>query len=96
MPLMSKKKEHPDEFTKRKFREIFGREPEEDIKNYRDFKNMVDTAREEGRKEGLKEIRKLGKLEAKKEVAKKMKNGGLSTTEISDFADLSEDEIAKL
>ena len=53
---------------------------EESLKYYRDLKNVVDTSREEGIKE----------------VAKKMKDKGMSNLEISELTGLNNDEINKL
>ena len=63
-------------------------EYEESLKAYRDLKNSIDTAREEGREEG----------EKKKalEVAKKGKKKGYSVQDISEMTGLSVDEIEKL
>lgn len=63
-------------------------EYENSLKYYRDIKNSIDTAREEGREEG--EINKA------KMIAMNMKNKGLSSKEISDFTGLSIKEIEQL
>jgi len=57
---------------------------EESLKYYRDIKNVVDTSIKTGIKTGIKE------------VAKKMKDKGLSNIEISEFTGLSDDEIDEL
>jgi transcription initiation factor IIE alpha subunit len=50
------------------------------LKYYRDLKNVVDTSKQEGIKE----------------VAKKMKNKGMSNSEISELTGLNDDEIKDL
>jgi predicted transposase/invertase (TIGR01784 family) len=65
---------------------------EMNLKIYRDYKNTVDTAFDEGKIEGKIE----GRIEGKIEVAKKMKLKGLSSSDISDLTGLSESEIDKL
>lgn len=57
---------------------------EESLKHYRDLKNVVDTSREEGIEEGIKE------------VAKRMKAKGMSNSEISELTGLSENQIDEL
>lgn len=61
---------------------------EESLKYYRDLKNVVDTSREEGILEGI------DKRNA--EIAKKMKDKGMSISDISEFTGLDEDEIGEL
>ena len=57
---------------------------EDSLKHYRDLKNSLDTAREEG------------KIEGKIEIALKGLQKGLSISEISELTGLSEDEIERL
>lgn len=57
---------------------------EESLKHYRDLKNVVDTSREEGIEEGIKE------------VAKRMKAKGMSNSDISELTGLSENQIDEL
>jgi predicted transposase/invertase (TIGR01784 family) len=57
---------------------------EESLKYFRDIKNVVDTAHEEG------------KIEGKIEIAKNLKNMGLNSKQISDATGLSENEINEL
>ena len=61
---------------------------EEDWKNYNDYFNTIDFAKEEGRTEG--EIKK------NLENAKKMKDKGYPITDISDITGLPLEEIEKL
>jgi len=61
---------------------------EESLKFYRDLKNSLDTAREEGLKEG--ELRK------QLEIARKLRKLGMSIIEIENITGLSKDEIEKL
>ncbi|MCI4649083.1 Rpn family recombination-promoting nuclease/putative transposase [Phaeodactylibacter sp.] len=61
---------------------------EESLKNYRDLKNVVDTSREEGYREGL-DKRNI-------EIAKNMKNDGEPIEKIVKYTGLSKEEISKL
>jgi len=63
-------------------------EYEQSLKTYRDYKNTIDSAFDEGKIEG--------KLEGKLEVAKAAKQMGLSIFDISKLTGLSENEILKL
>lgn len=64
------------------------REYEDSLKAYRDIKNSLDTAKEEGREEG-REQRNI-------EIAKKMLAVGMHIDIIINMTDLSKDEIEKL
>ena len=64
------------------------REYEDSLKAYRDIKNSLDTAKEEGREEG-REQRNI-------EIAKKMLAAGMHIDIIINMTDLSKDEIEKL
>ena len=64
------------------------REYEDSLKAYRDIKNSLDTAKEEGREEG-REQRNI-------EIAKKMLAAGMHVDIIINMTDLSKDEIEKL
>ena len=64
------------------------REYEDSLKAYRDIKNSLDTAKEEGREEG-REQRNI-------EIAKKMLAAGMHIDIITNMTDLSKDEIEKL
>lgn len=61
---------------------------EDSLKYYRDLKNVVDTSREEGILEGI-EKRNV-------EIAQKMKEKGMSNSEISELTGLNEGEIKDL
>ena len=60
------------------------REYEDSLKAYRDIKNSLDTAKEEGREEKAFQI------------AKKMLDAGMDIDVIINMTDLSKDEIEKL
>ena len=64
------------------------REYEDSLKAYRDIKNSLDTAKEEGREEG-REQRNI-------EIAKKLLAAGMDIDIIINMTDLSKDEIEKL
>lgn len=57
---------------------------EESLKHYRDLKNVVDTSREEGIEQGIREI------------AKRMKAKGVPNSEISEWTGLSDEDIDEL
>jgi predicted transposase/invertase (TIGR01784 family) len=73
---------------------------EESLKYYRDLKNVVDTAYDEGEIKGeIKGIIKgkiEGKIERNYEVAKEMKADGVSFEKIARYTGLSETEIENL
>ena len=90
----------PEKFRDRIFRKLFAAAeiakftPEEasayedSLKVYRDLKNSIDTAREEGREEGHEE--------AMAEAAMKMLNKGLSLEVILDITGLTAEQIERL
>ena len=61
------------------------REYEDSLKAYRDIKNSIDSARREGRAEGLSE--------GKKDIARKMNSKGFSAADISEMTGLTDEEI---
>ncbi|MCG9879967.1 MAG: hypothetical protein MH472_05160 [Bacteroidia bacterium] len=61
---------------------------EHSLKHYRDLKNVIDTAYDEGKLEG--------KLEEKMEMAKKAILLGLKVEQIMELTSLTEEEINKL
>src|SRR5690606_26787014 len=67
---------------------------EDSLKYYRDLKNVVDTSREEGmkegRQEGIKEGMEKGIEKRNYEIAKKMKEKGMSNAEISEMTGLND------
>ena len=65
---------------------------ENSLKIYRDLKNVIDTAYDEGKSEGKLE----GKLEGKIETAKTLKESGVPADIISKATGLSESDIDKL
>jgi predicted transposase/invertase (TIGR01784 family) len=62
------------------------------LKHYRDLKNVVDTSREEGVQEGIEK----GIEKRNFEIAKKMKEKGMSKSEISELTGLNDNEINDL
>ena len=65
---------------------------EESLKYYRDIKNVIDTAFEDGELKGKIE----GKIEERTEIARVMKSDGLPFDIISKYTGLSIEEIEKL
>jgi predicted transposase/invertase (TIGR01784 family) len=65
---------------------------EDSLKYYRDLKNVVDTSREEGVQEGIEK----GIEKRNYEIAKKMKEKGMSKSEISELTGLNDNEINDL
>ena len=65
---------------------------EESLKYYRDLKNVVDTSREEGLKEGREEGLKKGKIQ----IAKEMKVDGFAIEKIIKYTGLSKSDIEEL
>jgi len=70
------------------------------LKNYRDYHNVMATARQEGREEGLKEGEEIGRKEGREEAilqnARNLKQLGVSITIIAQATGLSEEEIQQL
>lgn len=69
---------------------------EESLKYYRNLKNVVDSSKEEGIKEGREKGIKEGKVKKSIEVAKEMKTDGFSLEKIARYTGLSIEEIQKL
>lgn len=69
---------------------------EDSLKNYRDLKNSLDTAREEGITEGIITGKIEGKIERNIEIAKNALKKGLSRKDICELTGLSEAEIDEL
>ena len=69
------------------------REYEDSLKAYRDIKNSIDSARREGRAEGHAEGLAEGHVEEKKDIARKMKSRGFSSTDISEMTGLTDEEV---
>lgn len=69
---------------------------EDSLKYYRDLKNSLDTARDEGKLEGLSEGIEKGKMEKTFEVAKNLLNSGISIDVIMEATGLSKEQIDKL
>jgi len=67
-------------------------EYEDSLKSYRDLKNSIDTAFDEGKLEGKLE----GKIEGMMETALKMKKKEYPVKDISEMTGLSKEEIDKL
>ncbi len=70
------------------------------LKAYRDNQNAMDYMLQKGEKEGLKKGMKQGLQQGafKKaiEIAKRLKEKGLSTAEIAETTGLSEDQVIQL
>lgn len=69
---------------------------EESLKYYRDLKNSLDTAREEGKLQGIEEGKQLGIEEGKIEIAKKMLINKIEINLISQVTGLTIQEIERL
>ena len=65
---------------------------EESLKQYRDLKNVIDTAKDEAREEGREE----GKIEEKVEMAKIMKKNQEPLEKIMQYTGLSLEEIKQI
>ncbi len=71
-------------------------EYEQSLKIYRDYKNTIDTAFEEGEEKGKIEGKIKGKIEGKIEVAQMLKINGVDIEIIAKSTGLSIEEIEKL
>ncbi len=80
------------------------REYEENLKIYRDMQSVLDTARNEGRKEGERSGLVRGREEGRKdgreatihELAGKLKKEGMEAKKIAELTGLSAEEVKKL
>lgn len=102
-------KDRPVQLQERIFKKIFEvaeiakfskteqKEYEASLKNYRDLKNVVDTAHQEGFDEGHEERREQGREEGMNQrnyqIARQMKRDGEPTDKIQRYTGLSTDEI---
>lgn len=68
------------------------REYEDSLKTYRDIKNSIDTAKEEGREEGRVE----GIAKEKLATAKRLLGMGLTQEQVAKGTDLSIEDIERL
>ena len=68
------------------------REYEDSLKAYRDIKNSIDTAKEEGREEGRVE----GIAKEKLATAKRLLDMGLTQEQVAKGTDLSIEDIERL
>ncbi len=69
---------------------------EDSLKSFRDLKNVIDTANEEGARIGRIEGTLEGILIEKRNIAVAMKQKGMATGMIAELTGLSEEEIASL
>ncbi len=73
---------------------------DESLKVYWDNYSVIETAkhegRQEGREEGLQEGKEVGASEKALQIAKEMKNEGVSTDQIVRFTGLSKEQIENL
>jgi flagellar biosynthesis/type III secretory pathway protein FliH len=95
-----------------KFNQLEWMSYEDSLKYYRDLKNSFDTAREEGKLQGIKEGLKVGKeeglkeglkvgkeegiKEAKLEMAKMMLNSGESIEKVAIYTGLTIEQLQKI
>ena len=78
-------------FTKQELKEY-----EDSLKAYRDIKNSLDTAKEEGRMEGREEGLAEGERNKALEIAKAMKSKGFSAEDIAQITGLAAKDIENL
>lgn len=72
------------------------REYEDSLKAYRDIKNSIDTAKEEGREESRVEGRVEGIAKEKLATAKRLLGMGLTQEQVAKGTDLSIEDIERL
>ena len=72
------------------------REYEASKKAYRDIKNSIDTAKNQGKEEGIEIGRKEGRIEANTETAQRLLAMGLSAEQVAEATQLPLDIIEKL
>jgi len=78
------------------FTEKERKEYEESLKTYRDIKNVVDTAKAEGKAEGRIEGKTAGRLEEKEEVIKRCMEENMPAEMISKIVNLSVLDVNKI
>ncbi|MEM6965395.1 MAG: Rpn family recombination-promoting nuclease/putative transposase [Bacteroidota bacterium] len=109
---LQKLQDRPEQLQSRIFKKLFRaaeiagftkkeqEEYEESLKNYRDIKNVVDTARAEGVKIGEVKGEAKGEIKGARrrniEIAKQMKEDGEPIQKIQKYTGLSKEEIEKL
>jgi hypothetical protein len=98
----------PDKLRERVFEKLFEtaeiakftpdqiRSYEDSLKYYRDLKNSLDTAKEEGIEIGVGKGIELGVEKGKLEIAKKALEKGISIEDIVDLTGLSREQVEKL
>ncbi len=69
---------------------------EESLKYYRDLNNVIDTAFDEGKAEGIAEGKAEGIVEGKAEIARQMKAKGMDVNLIAEITGLSAEEIERM
>ena len=69
---------------------------ESSLKYYRDLKNVIDTAREEGREVGKQEGEQIGYQKARAESVLKMLSHGISEAQVAKLLDLTLEDIQKI
>ena len=83
-----------------KFSKLELKEYEDSLKAYRDIKNSLDTAMEQGFEKGRAEGRAVGRVEGinsqRLETARSMLKDGLSLEKIMRYTGLSQEDISKL
>jgi predicted transposase YdaD len=105
---MASKERYINLFTDYGFKKIFGEEPnqnllpvqvpayEKSLKYYRDLKNSLDTAFDEGREEGIEAGKEIGIAENQRETVIRGLKQGLEKTIIADLTGLSLEAIEKI
>ncbi len=71
-------------------------EYEDSLKSYRDVKNSIATAREEGKKEGLEQGLEQGRQQEKIEIARNLLKTGMSLDFVAQATGLSSQDILDL
>ena len=63
---------------------------------YRDIKNLIDTAKREGKEEGLAEGMEKGMNKRNLEIARKMLANGMDAATVMEITGLSESQLQQL
>ena len=63
---------------------------------YRDIKNLIDTAKREGKEEGLAEGMEKGMNKRNLEIARKMLANGMDAATVMEITELSESQLQQL
>ena len=84
------------ELNEWRMKQVEEREYEASKMTYRDIKNSIDTAKQEGKQEGLAEDMELGMNQKALDIARNMLADGVDINLIMKYSGLTQEQIEKL